>query len=89
MGFLRSPSCETDEGDPDKKTDRILKRKALAFSLVAVSALGTVFKEQSGIEGGPLLDGLLIASLVLGLWFWIASKRMEWISRRHRKENRQ
>ena len=54
-----------------------------------MSALGTVFKEQSGIEGRPLLDGLLIASLALGVFFWIASKRMEWKSRRDGKENEQ
>ena len=77
MGFLRSPSRENEEGDRGKRTDRILKRKALAFSLVAVSLLGTVFEEQSGIEGGPLLYGLLMVPLVLGLWFWITSKRME------------
>jgi len=88
VGFLSRPSCEKEEGDPGKRTDRILKQKALAFSLVAVSALGTVFKEQSRIAGGPLLDGLLMVSLVLGLWFWITSKRMEWRSRRDSKENR-
>jgi hypothetical protein len=71
------------------KTDQVLKQKALAFSLVAVSALGTVCKEQSGMAGGPLLDGFLIVSLVLGLWFWIRSKRMEWRIRRDSKENRQ
>ena len=71
------------------KTDKILKQKALAFSLVAMSALGTVFKEQSGIEGDPLLNGLLIASLSLGVFFWIASKRTEWRSRRDGKENKE
>jgi hypothetical protein len=69
------------------KTDNILKQKALAFSLVGMSALGAVFKEQSGIEGSLLLNGFLIASLALGVFFWIASKRMEWRSRRDSKEN--
>ena len=63
--------------------ERILKQKALAFSLVAVSALGTVVKEQWGIEGGPFLDGVLIACLAAGLWLWIGSKRLE---RRYRRE---
>ena len=63
--------------------DRILKQKALAFSLVAMSALGKVFKEQWGLEGGVLLDGLLIACFVLGLFLWIGSNRME---RRCRRE---
>ena len=89
MGFLRSPSREIEEGDGGKRTDRILKQKALAFSLVAVSALGTVFKDQWGIAGGPLLDGVLIASLVLGVAFWISSKRMESRSRRGDREKRQ
>jgi hypothetical protein len=69
--------------------DRILKQKALAFSLVAVSALGTVFKEQAGIEGGPLLDGLLIGSFVLGLVLWLGSKGMERRSRREEEEDRE
>ena len=87
MGFLRGPSREIEERDQGKRTDRILRNKALAFSLVAMSALGTVFKEQSGIEGGPLLNGLLIASLSLGVFFWISSKRTEWRSRRDSKES--
>ena len=62
--------------------DRVLKRKVLAFSLVAMSALGTVLKGQWGIRGGPLLDGFLAACLFLGLFFWIASKRMEYRGRR-------
>ena len=69
--------------------DRILKQKALAFSLVGVSALGTVFKEQWGIEGGPLLDGLLIACFSLGLLLWLRSKGMERRSRREEEENRE
>lgn len=69
--------------------DRILKQKALAFSLVAMSALGMVFKEQWGIEGGPLLDGLLIACFSLGLLLWVGSKRMERRSRREEDENRE
>ena len=89
MEFLRSPSREIEERDGGKRTDRILKKKTLAFSLVGMSALGTVFKEQSGIEGGPLLTGLLIASLALGVFFWIASKRMEWRSRRDSMENKE
>ena len=62
--------------------DRILKQKALAFSLVAMSALGTVFKEQWGIEGGLILDGFLIACFALGLFLWVGSKGMERRSRR-------
>jgi len=69
--------------------DRILNQKALAFSLVGVSALGTVFKEQWGIEGGPLLDGLLIACFSLGLLLWLGSKGMERRSRREEEENRE
>ncbi len=65
---------------------RILKQKALAFSLVAVTALGTVVKEQWGIEGGALLDGVLIACLALGLWLWVGSKRMERRIRRAKEE---
>ncbi len=72
-----------------KNTDRILKQKALAFSLVAMSALGSVFKEQSGIEGGPLLDGMLIACFSLGLFLWVGSKRMERRSRREEEERRE
>jgi len=68
--------------------DRILKRKALAFSLVAMSAIGTVVKEQWGIEGGPLLDGLLIACFSLGLLLWLGSKGMERRSRREEEEDR-
>ena len=71
------------------KVDRILRQKALAFSLVGVSALGTVFKEQWGIEGGPLLDGLLIACVSLGLFLWLRSKGMEQRSRREQEENRE
>ena len=67
--------------------DRILKQKALAFSLVAMSALGTVFKEQWGLEGGLLLDGLLIACFVLGLFLWVGCKRME--RRSCREEDRE
>jgi hypothetical protein len=69
--------------------DRILKRKALAFSLVAMSAIGTVCKEQWGIEGGPLLDGLLIACFSLGLLLWLGSKGMERRSRREEDEDRE
>jgi hypothetical protein len=69
-----------------RNVDRILKQKALAFSLVGVSALGTVFKEQWGIEGGPLLDGLLIACFSLGLLLWLGSKGMERRSRREERE---
>ena len=69
--------------------DRILKQKALAFSLVAVSALGTVFKKQWDIGGGPLLDGLLIACFSLGLLLWLGSKRMERRSRREEEERRE
>ena len=87
MGFLRSPFREMEEGNRGKRTDRILKQKALAFSLVAMSALGSVFREQWGIERGFLPDGLLIASFALGVFFWISSKRMEWRSRRNTKEN--
>jgi len=47
-----------------------------------VSALGTVFKEQWDLEGGLLLDGLLIACFVLGLFLWVGSKGMERRSRR-------
>ena len=67
--------------------DRILKQKALAFSLVAASALGTVAKEQAGIEGGPFLDGLLVACFVLGLALWIGTKAMERRSRREERED--
>ena len=66
--------------------ERILKQKALAFSLVAVSALGTVVKEQWGIEGGPFLDGVLIACFAAGLWLWIGSKRLERRIRREKEE---
>ena len=66
--------------------DRILKQKALAFSLVAMSALGKVFKEQWGLEGGVLLDGLLIACFALGLFLWVGSKGMERRSRREEEE---
>ncbi len=69
--------------------NRILKQKALAFSLVAMSALGTVFKEQWGIEGSPLLDGLMIACFCLGLLLWLGSKGMERRSRREEEENRE
>jgi hypothetical protein len=69
--------------------DRILKQKALAFSLVGVSALGTVFKEEWGIEGNDLLDGLLIACFSLGLLLWLGSKGMERRSRREEEENRE
>jgi len=69
------------------KVDRILKRKALAFSLVAMSAIGTAFKEQWGIEGGPLLDGLLVACFCLGLLLWLGSKGMERRNRREEEEN--
>ena len=69
--------------------DRILKQKALAFSLLAVSALGTVCTEQAGIEGGPLLDGFLIAWFVLGLALWLGSKGMERRSRREEEEDRE
>jgi hypothetical protein len=69
--------------------DKILKQRALAFSLVAMSALGTVFKEQWGIEGGPLLDGLLIACFCLGLLLWLGSKGMERRIRREEEEDRE
>lgn len=59
------------------KTDNILKQKVLAFALVAASALGRVFVEQSGIQRSLLLDGLLTGCLALGLFLWIGSKRME------------
>ena len=68
-------------------TDKILKQKALAFALVAVSALGRVVKEQSGMEGGFLLDGLLMGCLAVGLFLWIGSKRMEWRNRRKKEGN--
>ena len=67
--------------------DRILKQKALAFSLVAASALGTVVKEQAGIEGSPLLDGLLVVCFVLGLVLWLGTKGMERRSRREEGED--
>ena len=69
--------------------DRILKRKALAFSLVAMSAIGTVFKEQWDIGGSPLLDGFLIACFSLGIFLWLGSKRMERRSRRKEEERRE
>jgi hypothetical protein len=71
------------------KMDSILKLKALAFSLVAMSAVGTVFKERGGIEGGLLLDGLLTACLAFGLLFWIQSKRMERRLRRNNEEHQE
>ena len=86
MGFFKNPFREPEHGDGG---ERILKQKALAFSLVAMSALGTVFKEQAGIEGGFLLDGLLMACLALGLFLWIQSKRMEWRGRRNDEEKRE
>ncbi len=67
--------------------ERVLKQKTLAFSLVAVSALGTVIKERWGIAGGPVLDGVLIACLVAGLWLWIGSKRLERRIRREQEES--
>ena len=69
--------------------DRILKQKALAFSLVAVSALGAVFREQWGMEGSPVFDGLLIACFSLGLVLWLGSKGMERRSRRDEEEERE
>jgi hypothetical protein len=72
-----------------KDVDRILKQKALAFSLVATSALATVFKEQAGFEGGPLLDALLFGCLALGLLLWVGSKAMERRSRREEEEDRE
>ena len=69
--------------------DKILRQKAVAFFFVALSALGTVFKEQSGIEGGPLLDGVLIACFVTGLFLWVGSKRTERQSRREEEEGRE
>jgi hypothetical protein len=86
MGFLRSTSCEGEEGRRRQGKDTILKRRILAFSLVAASTLGSVFKGQWGIDGGPLLDGILAACLVLGLFLWMASKRMESIGRRQRRQ---
>ncbi len=65
-----------------RNADDILKRRVLAFAFVALSVLGTLFKEHWGIEGGFLLDGLLLACLALGLWLWVESKRMERRSRR-------
>lgn len=70
-------------------SDRILRLKALAFSLVAMSALGTVFKEQAGIEGGLLLDGLLMGCLAFGVLLWVQSKSMERRLRRKNKESRE
>ncbi len=67
----------------------ILKQKALAFFLIALSALGTVFKEQWGIDGGLLLDGVLIACFVLGLFVWVGSKRMERQSRQEEEEGKE
>ena len=72
-----------------RDVDRILKQKALAFSLVAMSALGTVAKEHAGINGGPLLDGLLIACLALGVLLWLGTKVMERRSRREEEEDRE
>ena len=71
-----------------RNADDILKRRGLAFAFVALSLFGTLFKEHWGIEGGPLLDGLLVVCLALGLWLWVDSKRMERKSRREeqRKE---
>ena len=89
MGFLKDSFREGGGEHRGKRTERILKQKALAFSLVAVSALGTVVKEQAGIEGGVLLDGLLMVCLALGLFLWIQSKRMEQRARRSREEKRE
>ena len=66
----------------------ILKQKTLAFSLIAVSVLGTVCKEQWGIRGSALLDGVLLACLAAGLWLWIGSKRLERRARREQEEER-
>jgi hypothetical protein len=66
----------------------MLKRKVLAFCLVATSALGNVLKGQWGIPRGPLLDGFLLACLILGVSLWIASKRMESKGGRHGKRDK-
>jgi hypothetical protein len=68
------------------RVERILTQKVLAFSLVAVSALGTVTKEQWGIKGCPFLDAVLITCFVVGLWLWIGSKRLERRNRREEEE---
>jgi hypothetical protein len=68
---------------------RILRQKALAFFLVAASALGSVLKEQAGMGGGVLLDGLLMACLAVGLLLWVQSKRRERRIRREGEEGRE
>lgn len=89
MRFLKKPSGKEEGGRLSEGTDKVLRQKALAFSLVATSALGAVFKEQSGLGGGLFLDGFLAACLALGLFFWISSKRMERRGRRNQEDNRQ
>ena len=69
-----------------RNADDVLKRRVLAFSFVAMSLFGTLFKEHWGIEAGPLLDGVLMVCLALGLWLWVDSKRMERRSRRGEEE---
>ncbi len=89
MRFFKRPFGKEEGGRRSEGTDKVLRQKALAFSLVATSALGAVFKEHSGMGGGLLVDGFLAACLALGLFFWISSKRMEWRDRRHQEDNRE
>ena len=72
-----------------RNADDILKRRVLAFSFVAISVFGTLFKEHWGIKAGPFLNGVLVACLALGIWCWVGSKKMERRSRRNQEEKRQ
>ena len=87
MRFSKKPAGKEEGGPRDEGTDRILRHKVLAFSLVSTTALGAVFKEQSALGGGLFLDGFLTACLALGVFFWISSKRMEWRGRRNTEDN--
>ncbi len=72
-----------------KDIRKILRQRFLAFSLVAAGGLGSVCKEQWGLDGGPVLDGVLMACFCLGLGLWVGSKRMERRSRRQQEEERE
>lgn len=69
-----------------KPVDRILRQKALAFSLIAGCTLGTILKEQTGFGAGFLLDGILLACLFLGLALWVGAKRTERRGAREKQE---
>ena len=65
----------------DGSVNRIVKYRLLAFSMIAVSTLGSILKEDLqgkwDISRTGFLDAFLVVAFIAGLCLWVVSKIME------------